>query len=357
MLTVIAVLYAALHPSCTCLLGCHPVFLYRLARADCRTSEDDPHLWTSHVVSRSYRAPELFMARSLTDDVSPPTSPRQSYTDPSPTSVFPDSIPRAGGPFAPCPAYSCYSSAIDIWSVGAVFAEALTGRTLFPRRSSLRDHLRALLCFSGTPKGSDWYEAGGNASQSMRSYLSSLDVFPGIDKKAAFPGVSTEGARLLDALLAFDPNDRPTAAQALQSPYFDSVRAEYDHFHQMVPPPVRLNALDFAFELRRPIENEAELLRQEILDEIRVFRDRNNLGPWPSAPMPPAERQTYQSSLAWVPTSASGAVPKAPTGNALPPEPDDYGLGRSNANLDGGPIAEMQGMRLDDDEPAPPSVG
>eukprot|EP00168_Porphyra_purpurea_P014138 TRINITY_DN400_c0_g1_i1.p1 TRINITY_DN400_c0_g1~~TRINITY_DN400_c0_g1_i1.p1 ORF type:complete len:336 (-),score=77.95 TRINITY_DN400_c0_g1_i1:1068-2075(-) len=124
-----------------------------LARADCRTSEDDAHLWTSHVVSRSYRAPELFMARALSDDVSPPSSPRQSYTDPSPASVVPDSMPRASGPFAPCPAYSCYSAAIDIWSAGAVFAEALTGRTLFPRRLSLRDHMGALLSFTGTPKG------------------------------------------------------------------------------------------------------------------------------------------------------------------------------------------------------------
>jgi len=309
------------------------------------------------VVSRAYRAPELFMARSVTDDVSPPASPRPSYTDPSPTSVVPVSVARARGPFAPCSAYSCYSSAIDVWSVGAVFAEALTGRTLFPRRSSLKEHMLALLRFSGTPKGSGWYEAGGIASQTMRMYLSRLDVFPGIDKKAAFPGVSTEGARLLDALLAFDPNDRPTAAEALQSPYFDTVRAEYDHLHPAVPPRVQLNPQDFAFEMRRPTQNEVDLLRQEVLGEIRAFRDKNNLGPWPSSSMPPAEpRRTYQSSLASVPPSASGAVPKAPTSNVLPPMPEDYGLGPSNANLDGGPVAEMKGMRLDDDEPAPPSV-
>nr|AYM94357.1 mitogen-activated protein kinase 4 [Bangia atropurpurea] len=307
-----------------------------LARADCRRSEDDMYLWTSHVVTRAYRAPELFLGRDVRETVSPRTSPRQSYVDPFP-SPSPTSLigPSPGTGVRMYPARSCYSPAIDMWSVGAVFAEALTGRVLFSRRSPLQEHLATLLAFTGTPTSPGWADGGGASSPSMKAFLTGLPVFPGVDKKSAFPGVSAEGAALLDALLSFDPRDRPTAAEALQFPYFASMHEEYHRYHPRPPPRVQLDPADWAFEMRPPSPQEGAELRREILDEIRNFRARENTGPWPHT----------STSVAMTATAGHPqfGTPNPPTTLRQVPSAETVPAGRTH---DGEAKAAGEGRRL-----------
>lgn len=324
---------------------CHHVFplssTNRLARADVRRGDDFAYMWTSHVVSRSYRAPELFLRRDLppdtSDEVSPPSSPRPAVSDASPTSVTPDIPPQSGTAPSVYPPFSSYSPAIDIWSAGAVFSETLTGRVLIPPGLPVKEQLRAVLSFSGTPKKSDWCDGGGLTSPSMKRYLESLPHYPGMDKLGCFPGVSFEGTHLLDQLLAFDPRDRPTAQDALRHPYFNSVRGDYERR----PRPVALNPGDFDFELRQPSADEPARLRQEILHEIKEFRRRNGKGPGglgtsPQMRMPPVSASTLPAQ----PTH-DGEAARAVEAQQLV----------RGCTI---PVEKMGSMRLDDDDPPAP---
>lgn len=312
-----------------------------LARADIRREEDFAYMWTSHVVSRSYRAPELFLRRDLapeaSDHVSPPSSPRPAVSDASPSSVVPDVPPRPGAAPSAYPPFSSYSPAIDVWSAGAVFAETLTGRVLIPAGLPVKEQLRAVLSFSGTPKRPDWCEGGGLSSPTMKRYLESLPYYHGMDKQGCFPGVSVEGTDLLDQLLAFDPRDRVSAADALRHPYFNSVRKEY----LGRPRPMALNPKDFEFELREPSADELTKLRQEILQEIKAFRKRNGKGP-----------------------GGVGVSPQTPSrvslaGTTLPPRPTHDGSAAKAVEShqflrgDSVPVEKMGSMQLGDDPPSP----
>lgn len=299
-------------------------------------------MWTSHVVSRSYRAPELFLRRDLapeaSDEVSPPSSPRPAVSDASPSSVLPDVPPRPGTAPSAYPPFSSYSSAIDVWSAGAVFSETLTGRVLIPAGLPVKEQLRAVLSFSGTPKRPDWCEGGGLSSPSMKRYLESLPHYPGMDKLGCFPGVSVEGTHLLDQLLAFDPRDRPSAAEALRHPYFNSVRNEYVGR----PRPVALNPADFEFELRQPSVEEPAKLRQEIVQEIMTFRKRNGKGPGGVGASPQTPSR--------VPLTSGSTLPARPIhdGSAAKAA-ESHQLFRGNSV----PVEEMSSMRLGGDPPAP----
>lgn len=312
-----------------------------LARADVRRGEDIVYTWTSHVVSRSYRAPELFLRRNLPSDtldqVSPPSSPRPAVSDASPTSVAPDIPARRGSAPSAYPPFSSYSPAIDVWSAGAVFSETLTGRALIPPGLPVKEQLRAVLSFSGTPKRSDWCDGGGLSSPSMKRYLQSLPHYPGMDKLGCFPGVSVEGTHLLDQLLAFDPRDRPSAEEALRHPYFHSVRGDYERR----PRPVALNPADFDFELRQPSAHEPARLRQEIVQEIKEFRRRNGKGPGglgatPQTRVPPVSGSTLPAQV-----THDGEAAKAAEAQLL--------LRGSTV-----PVEKMGAMRLDDDDPPAP---
>ncbi|GAB0489876.1 hypothetical protein MMPV_001102 [Pyropia vietnamensis] len=312
-----------------------------LARADIRRGEDFPYLWTSHVVSRSYRAPELFLRRDLTPDatdkVSPPSSPQPAFSDASPSSVVPDIPIVSGTPPSNYPPFSSYSPAIDVWSAGAVFAETLTGRVLIPGRLPVKEQLYAVLRFSGTPKNPDWFEGGGLSTPTMKRYLKSLPFFPGMDKSGCFPGVSFEGTHLLGQLLAFDPRDRPTAAEALRHPYFNSVRDEYAGR----PRPVALNPADFEFETRQPSADELPRLRREIVQEIKEFRQRNGKGQGGLGASPHAFREPLPSALSMpAPRTHDGEVAQ---------EAMDQRVFRGVLTLP----AQLDAVRLDSNPPSP----
>lgn len=112
-----------------------------------------------------------------------------------------------------------YSTPVDLWSVGCIFAEMATRQALF-RGDSEIDQLFKIFQKLGTPTSEDWPE---------------LDILP--DFKPSFPKWSPQpvnrvcssiscpdGQQLLMDMLCYDPSRRITAREALLSPYFDSLR-------------------------------------------------------------------------------------------------------------------------------------
>lgn len=201
-----------------------------LANADCKLKicdfglarvsfNDAPSaiFWTDYVATRWYRAPELC------------------------------------GSF-----FSKYTPAIDIWSIGCIFAEMLTGKPLFPGKNVVHQ-LDLMTDLLGTPSAEAIQRI---RNEKARRYLSSMRKKQPIPFSQKFPNVDPLALRLLERLLAFDPKDRPTAEEALADPYFHGL-ANVDREPCTTP----ISKLEFEFERRKLTKDDVrELIYREILE-------------------------------------------------------------------------------------------
>ncbi|CAL5403970.1 unnamed protein product [Camellia sinensis] len=173
--------------------------------------------WTDYVATRWYRAPELC------------------------------------GSF-----FSKYTPAIDIWSIGCIFAEVLTGRPLFPGKNVVHQ-LDLMTDLLGTPS-MDTISRVRN--EKARRYLTSMRKKQPVPFSQKFPNADPLARRLLERLLAFDPKDRPTAEEALADPYFKGL-AKVEREPSCQP----ITKMEFEFERRRVTKEDIrELIFREILE-------------------------------------------------------------------------------------------
>lgn len=126
------------------------------------------------------------------------------------------------------------SQAIDIWAVGCILAELITGRPLFPGRDYghqldlILDVIGGYFCnvvrsphccsqvIVGTPTLEEFY---GITSRRSRDYIRALPIRKRRPFSALFPTASPEALDFLAKTLTFDPKKRLTVDQALEHPY------------------------------------------------------------------------------------------------------------------------------------------
>jgi serine/threonine protein kinase len=110
-----------------------------------------------------------------------------------------------------------YSTSVDVWSIGCIFAEMASGMPLFPGRSDI-DQIFKIFQRRGTPTGEMWpgvlrLPHYNTEFPSWRERLIT-DFVP----LSALNGHA--GADLLNKLLQYDPERRIACKTALQHPYF-----------------------------------------------------------------------------------------------------------------------------------------
>jgi len=120
-----------------------------------------------------------------------------------------------------------YGKAVDMWSLGCIFGEMLSGKPVFPGTSTL-NQLEKICEITGKPTEAQ--------IQSMKSpfavtMLDSLQ-YPAAAKgwSSVYPTATPTALDMLVKLMSFDPSQRITAMEGLRHPYcaqFHDAESEY----------------------------------------------------------------------------------------------------------------------------------
>lgn len=113
-----------------------------------------------------------------------------------------------------------YGPPVDVWAIGCVFAELLSGVPLWPGKSDV-DQLYLIRKTLGDliPRHQQVF--------SMNQYFSGVTIPDPEDMETLelkFPNISYPALSFLKGCLHMDPAERLTCEQLLQHPYLDSVR-------------------------------------------------------------------------------------------------------------------------------------
>jgi protein kinase len=108
-----------------------------------------------------------------------------------------------------------YNSPIDQWACGGIMAELFTLRPLFPG-SSEADEIYKICAIMGSPNMRTWPEGVKLAAQMQFRF----PQFAATPLAQLITNASPEAVQLLQDLMLYDPQQRPTASAALQYPFF-----------------------------------------------------------------------------------------------------------------------------------------
>ncbi|KAG9095454.1 MAP kinase Pmk1 [Ceratobasidium sp. UAMH 11750] len=150
-----------------------------------------------------------------------------------------------------------YTRAIDIWSVGCVLAEMLSGKPLFPGRD-YHHQLSLILEVLGTPSLDDFYAI--NSARS-REYIRALPFRKKKNFSQLFPNANPLAVDLLEKCLTFNPKRRIDVVQALAHPYLEPY---HDADDEPEAPPLDASFFDFD----NGVELSKEQLKVMIYEEV-----------------------------------------------------------------------------------------
>jgi len=107
-----------------------------------------------------------------------------------------------------------YSMAIDVWSIGCIFAEMVTKQPLFAGDSDI-DQLFRISKVLGSFTEESW-----PGVSKLPAYSSLFPVWRTQDLKNVIVGLGEKGVDLLQKMLVYNPEKRISAGDALQHEYF-----------------------------------------------------------------------------------------------------------------------------------------
>jgi serine/threonine protein kinase len=164
-----------------------------------------------------------------------------------------------------------YTKAIDMWSVGCIFAELLARATLFPGEDYIAQ-LRLICDKLGRPSDENLNFV---TSERAKKFMTSLPKKKSVPMAELFPAHKDEheALDLLSKMLEFNPSNRISMEKALEHPFLASLHNPDDE-------PIA----DFTFSF--DFENEdlpREKVRDLIWEELRTYHPHISESPPSSA--------------------------------------------------------------------------
>lgn len=152
-----------------------------------------------------------------------------------------------------------YTSSIDMWSVGCIFAELLARTPLFPGEDYIAQ-LRLICDKLGRPSDKDLDFV---TSERARRFMNSLPNKPAPTFSEMFHAHKDEkdALNLLKRMLEIHPKKRITVEQALEHPFLESLHSPDDE-------PTNTTGFSFEFENH---ELSREKVQELIWEEIREY--------------------------------------------------------------------------------------
>jgi len=200
---------------------------FGLARRAANETDAKP-LMTEHVVTRWYRPPELML------------SPDGKYT-----------------------------AAVDIWSIGCIFAELLGRTPLFPGKNFVHQ-LQLIFDVIGTPAPCETsYIKNSQAIQFLRS----LPNKRAVDLASIYPHAGDDAIHFMEECIKFKAGSRITVKEALEHPFFANAPLKDK---PLVAPEMDLGLFCFEFE-QHDLDEKA--LRRIIIQEVDSFNRMHNIRP------------------------------------------------------------------------------
>jgi mitogen-activated protein kinase 1/3 len=175
-----------------------------------------------------------------------------------------------------------YSTGVDVWALGCIFAELLNGKPFFPGRDP-KDQLDVIIKKIGSPAEEDLNFITSKPVRRAVLEIGSQDKVP---LKTYFPNASDDALDLLDKMLIFNPEKRISVQQALDHDFMKQLRAEGDD-------PSCPSTFDFDFE-KEYVSNGQEIPKDKL--QALMYKERLALRPGKPDPELRSEKRSIEDA-------------------------------------------------------------
>jgi len=152
-----------------------------------------------------------------------------------------------------------YDEAVDIWSVGCIFAELLLRKPLFPGGNHI-EQLKIIFAVLGKPNDNDldWIK-----TPEAKRWVKQMKPTPGRDLNKIFSAASRFALDILKKMLLLDPTKRVTVLEAL----------EHEYLHELHDPQkeVTCDKFEIGYEFEASINTKFGV-RHMMYEELKCFQ-------------------------------------------------------------------------------------